>query len=101
MHNLEESREEWEKEFVDVQRTITFDQGLRSVQIISKKLSATPAPISDFAHLLMLLVSGGFLVAAFLVFSSNVSHKVILGIAILSAGGYLGVAAFRWPRKHR
>ena len=101
IHDPEESREEWKKELIDVQRTIGFDEGLRSAQIISKKLSTTPAPIPDFAHLVRLLLSGGFLVVAFLVFSSNISHKIVLGIAILTASCYLGVAPFRWPRKHR
>jgi hypothetical protein len=99
MHNREESREEWEKELIDVQRGITFDEGLRRAQIITKKLSATPAPIPDFARLVMLLLTGAFLVVAFLIFSSDVSHKSALGVAALAVTCCLGVAAFRRRRK--
>jgi hypothetical protein len=96
----EQSREEWEKEFIDVQRHYTFADGLRSSQIIAKKLSATPAPISDFSHLVRLLISGILLVVGFVVFSSDIPHKMALGVAALAVSCCLGVAAFRWPRKH-
>jgi hypothetical protein len=98
MEDREESREEWEKELVDVQRGITFDEGLRRAQIITKKLSDTPAPIPDFAHLIMLLLCGALVVVAFFVFSSDIRYKTELGVAVLTAGCCLGVAAFRRPR---
>ncbi|MGB8013652.1 MAG: hypothetical protein WCF68_18720 [Terriglobales bacterium] len=100
MPDPEGSRKEWEKEIIDVQHSVTFPEELRSAQIIAKKLSSTPAPIPDFAHLVRLLLSGMFLVGAFLVFSSDISHKTALGIVALAAGCCLGVAAFRWHRKH-
>ena len=96
----EQSRKEWEKEIVDLQRGVTFDAGLRRAQIITRKLSAIPAPIPDFAHLVRLLLSGILLVIGFVVFSSDIRHKVALGVAALAASCCLGVAAFRWPRKH-
>ena len=65
MGDHEESREDWEKEFVDVQRHYTFADGLRSSQIVAKKLSATPAPIPDVAHLVRLLLSVVLLAVAF------------------------------------
>jgi hypothetical protein len=99
MADSEESREEWEKELIDVQRCITFDQGLRQAQIISKKLGTTPAPIPDFAHLVMLLFSGAFLVVAFFVFSSDVPYKLAIGAAALTVSGFLGVAAFQRARR--
>jgi hypothetical protein len=100
MANREESREEWEKELIDVQHTVTFDEGLRASQIIAKKLSVTPAPVPDFAHLVRLLVSGALLTIGLLVFSTDVPHKTALGIASLAAGCCLGIAAFRWPHRH-
>lgn len=100
MDDPEQSREEWEKELSDVQHSITFSEGLRSAQIIAKKLSASPAPIADFAHLLRLVLSGILLVIGSAVFSSDIGHKTAIGIAALAAGCCLGVAAFRWPRKH-
>ncbi len=100
MPDQEESREEWEKEFIDVQHSVTFPEELRSAQIIAKKLSATPAPIQDFSHLVRLFISGILLVVGFVVFSSDVPHKTAFGVAALAASCYLGVAAFRWPRKH-
>jgi hypothetical protein len=56
---------------------------------------------ADFVHLVRLLLSGTFLGGAFLIFSSDISHKIALGIAALAASCCLGVAAFRWPRKPR
>ena len=99
MHNEneEESREKWEQELADVQRTVTFDQGLRSVQIIAKKLSVTPAPIPDFAHLLRYLLSGVFLVAACLVFSSELPHKMMIGSAILAASLFIRFVSILLP----
>ncbi|MFZ0481288.1 MAG: hypothetical protein WAL71_19265 [Terriglobales bacterium] len=94
-----QSREEWEQQFIDVQHSLGPAEGLRASQIIAKKLSASPAPIRDFAHLVRLPLSGIFLVGAFLVFSSDISHKTALGLAALAAGCWVGVAAFRWPHK--
>jgi hypothetical protein len=99
MDDPEEPREEWEKELRDVQHGITFSEGLRSTQIIAKRLSASPAPISDFAHLVRLFLSGTFLVIGFLAFSSDIAHRTALGVAALAAGCCLGIAAFRWPRQ--
>jgi hypothetical protein len=99
MYDREESREEWEKEFRDVQRNVTPGDDLRSAQIIAKKLSASPAPIQDFPHLVRLLLSGILLVIGFVVFSSDIPHKAALGVSALAASCCLGVAAFRWPRK--
>ena len=96
----EQSREEWEKEFIDVQRHYTFADGLRSSQIVAKKLSATPAPIPDFAHLVRLLLSGMFLAGGFFVFSSDLPYKTPFGAVALTVGCCLGVSAFRWPHKH-
>jgi hypothetical protein len=49
MPDREESREEWEKEIIDVQHSVTFPEALRSAQIIAKN-SASPAPVQDFPH---------------------------------------------------
>ena len=94
-----QSREEWEKELRDVQRNVTPGDDLRSAQIIARNLSATPAPIQDFAHLLMLLLGCILLVMSFGVFFSNIPHKTALGIAVLAASCCLGVSTFRWPHK--
>ena len=100
MGDHEESREDWEKEFIDVQRHYTFADGLRSSQIIAKKLSATPAPIPDFAHLVRLLLGGVFLACGFFLFSSDIQHKTLLGLAALASSCCFGVSAFRHPHKH-
>jgi hypothetical protein len=60
MPDPEESREESEKEIIDVQHGVTFPEGLRRAQIVAKKLSSSPAPISDFAHLVRLVLSRWF-----------------------------------------
>jgi Na+/H+ antiporter NhaD/arsenite permease-like protein len=96
-----ESREEWEKEIIDVQYSVTFPEELRSAQIIAKKLSASPAPISDFAHLVRLLLCGILLVIGFVAFSTDVPHNRALGIAALAAACCLGATAFRWTSKHQ
>ena len=98
MEKSKESREEWEKELVDVQHGLTFEEGRRSAQIVAKKLSATPAPIPDFAHLLMLLFSGAFFAATFLLFRTDIPHKTLLGFVALSISISLGIAAFRRSR---
>jgi hypothetical protein len=95
-----EPREEWEKEFREVQRNVTPGDELRSAQIIARRFSASPAPIADFAHLLRLVLSGILPVVGFVVFSSDIPHEIALGVAVLAASCCLGVAAFRWPRKH-
>ncbi len=99
MPDREDSREEWEKEIVDVQHSVTFPEELRSAQIIAKKLSASPAPIQDFSHLVRLFISGILLVVGFVVFSSDSPHKIALGVAALAGSCCLGAAAFRSPRK--
>ena len=99
LDDQEQSREEWEKEFVDVQRHHTFADGLRSSQIVAKKLSATPAPIPDFAHLIRLLLGGILLVIGFIAFSADMPHNTALGVAILAAACCLGATAFRWTSK--
>jgi hypothetical protein len=86
MSDREESREEWEQEIKDVQRGVTFPEGLRRAQIISKRLSATPAPIPDFVHFLRFLLSGVFLGIGFLVLSSDIPHNKLLGLAVVIAG---------------
>ena len=101
MDDQKQSREEWEKEFIDVQRHYTFNDGMRSNQIIAKKLSATPAPVPDFAHLVRLLLSGILLVIGFVAFSANIPHNTALGVAILIAGCCLAITAFRWAAKRR
>ncbi|MGA9354954.1 MAG: hypothetical protein WBV46_14785 [Terriglobales bacterium] len=104
MENSEESREVWEKELIDVQHTLTFEEGRRSAQIIAKKLAAAPAPIPDFAHLVMLLLSGCFLVVTFLLLSSDIQHKAPFSVVALATSLCLGVAAFRRSKnrgKHR
>jgi hypothetical protein len=101
MHDGEESREEWEQEILDAQHGVTFDEQLRRAQVITKKLSATPAPISDFHHLMMLLLSGVALAISFLIFSSDISHKSVFGLMSLVVSLFLGVAAFRRPSKLR
>jgi len=99
MPDREDSREEWEKELIDVQHSVTFPEELRSAQIIAKKLSASPAPIKDLSHLVRLFICGILLVVGFVVFSSDIPHKIALGVAALAASCFLGVTAFRWPRK--
>jgi hypothetical protein len=101
MHDQEESRKEWEKEFIDVQRHYTFADGLRSSQIVAKKLSATPAPIKDFSHLIRLLLTGILLVMGFVVISSDIPHKTFLGLTVLVASCCLGITAFRRADKRR
>jgi hypothetical protein len=99
MSDPEESREEWEKEIIDVQHSVTFPEELRSAQIIAKNLSASPAPIQDFSHLVRLFLSGILLVVGFVVFSSDIPHKIALGVAAMAASCFLGSTAFRWARK--
>jgi hypothetical protein len=99
MHEQEESREEWEKDLIDVQHGVTPAEGLRAGQIITKKLCVSPAPIQDFPHLVRLLLSGILLVIGFVVFSSDIPQKAALGVAALAASCCLGVSAFRWSRK--
>src|ERR1022692_973539 len=99
MPSQEESRKEWEKEIIDVQHRVTFPEELRSVQIIAKKLSSTPAPIPDFAHVIRGLLSGVLLALALAILSSSVPHKMWLGFALATAGVCLGTTAFRWKRK--
>jgi hypothetical protein len=101
MGDHEESREDWEKEFVDVQRHYTFADGLRSSQFVAKKLSGTPAPIPDFAHLVRLLLGGVLLAGALLIFSSDIPHNTVLGLALLATSCFLGISAFRWLHKPR
>ena len=92
----EQSREQWEKEFADVQRNVTPADDLRAGQIIAKKLSASPAPIADLPHLIRYLLCGVLLVVGFLILSSATPHKLWLGLATLIAGLCLGATAFRW-----
>jgi hypothetical protein len=101
MDHRVKSREDWEKELVDVQHGVTFTDGLRRAQIISEKFSASPAPIPDSAHLFRGLVSGVLLAVAVVILSSDVPYKVWLGGAALMAGCCLGATAFRWERKRR
>ena len=91
-------REEWEKEIVDVQHSVTFPEELRSAQIIAKKLSASPAPIQDFSHLVGLFISGILLVVGFVVFSSDSPHKIVLGVAALAGSCCWGAVA--WELRH-
>jgi hypothetical protein len=99
MPSQEESRKEWEKEIVDVQHSLTFPEELRSVQIIAKKLSSTPAPIPDFAHLMRGILGGVLLPAAFAIFWSDTPHKIWFGVGTLAAACYLGITAFRLKQK--
>jgi hypothetical protein len=92
-----ECREEWEKEIRDVQYGLTFPDGLRQLQIISKGASASPAPIPDFAHFVRLLISPVFLATGVLAFSSDIPYKTPIGVAALIAGCFLVFSAFRWP----
>jgi hypothetical protein len=101
MPDREESREEWEKEMIDVQHSVTFPEEMRSAQIIAKKLTTSPAPIPDFVHLVRLLFSGVLLVIGFVAFSADVPHNTTLGVATLAAACCLGASAFRWPRSRR
>ncbi|MFZ3263094.1 MAG: hypothetical protein WA172_03775 [Terriglobales bacterium] len=94
----EESREEWEKEIIDVQHSVTFPEELRSAQIIAKKLSSTPAPIPDFAHFIRGILSSVLLAGAVAILSSNVPHKIWLSLGLLTAGIGVGATAFRWKR---
>ena len=99
MHESEGSREEWERELVDVQRGITPAEGLRRSQILTKKLGATPAPITDFAHLLKFFFGVAFLVISFLAFSSGIRYgHAFAGFAFI-VGCYLAVAAVQGNRK--
>jgi hypothetical protein len=91
----EESREEWEQEIRDVQRSITFAEGLRASQIIAKRASVSPAPIKDVSHLVRFVLSPIFLALGFVVFLSSIPYKIVFGVAFLVLGSYLGVAAFR------
>lgn len=99
MDNREQSREEREKKLIDIQHGVTFAERLRSSEIIAKRLSASPAPTPDIAHLVRLLLSGVLLVSAFFVFSSDVPHKAAVGLASLTASFCLGVVAFRRHNK--
>jgi hypothetical protein len=92
-----QSREEWEKEVRDVQHGLTFPDGLRQLQIIAKRASASPAPIPDFAHFVRLLLSPVLLATGVLAFSSDIPYKTPVGVAALIAGCFLVFSAFRWP----
>lgn len=99
MERQEQSREEWEREFIEVQHSLGPAQGLRASQIIAKKLSASPAPIADVFHLIRLILSGVLLVIGILVFSSNIPYKQWVGSATLVGACYIGIAAFRGKNK--
>jgi hypothetical protein len=99
MNEREKSREEWEREFTDVQRGVTPGEWLRADQIMARKLSASPAPIPDFAHLVRAVLSGVLLALAIAIFSSNIPHKMWFGLAALVAGCCLGTTAFQRKRK--
>jgi hypothetical protein len=99
MPDSEESREDWERELVDLQRGITPAEGLRRSQILTKKLSATPAPIVDLAHLLKFLFGVVFFVISFLAFSSGIRYgSAFAGLAFI-VGCYLAIAAVQGHRK--
>ncbi len=100
MGHKEELREKWQREFIEDQYNIIPADGSRVGHIMAKR-SPTTAPIPDLAHLVRLLLSGVLLVIGFvLLFSSDIPHKATLGVAALAASCFLGVTAFRWPRKH-
>lgn len=99
MTEHEESREEWQQELSDVQHSVTFPEGLRSAQIISKRASASPAPIPDLNHLVRFLLSILFLGIGFLIFSSEIAYKMAFGMVALAIGCCLGITAFRWTRR--
>jgi hypothetical protein len=100
MYDREETREEWERDLIDVQHSVTPAEGIRSVQILTKKLTTSPAPIPDFAHLVMLVLGGTFLGVAFVVFSSDIQHRAAFGVPALATGCCLAAAAF-WRRRKR
>jgi hypothetical protein len=86
MGHGEQPRGEWEREFKDVQHSVSLAEGLRASQIIAKKLAATPGPIADAAHLVRGILGGALLVGAFEILSSRVAHRAWFGIAALAAG---------------
>ena len=98
MDQRDKSREEWEREFKEVQHSVTPGQWLRADQITAQKLSALPAPIPDFPHLLRGLLGLALLAFAFLIPLFEVPHKVWLCAALLIAGCCIGLTAFRWRR---
>jgi hypothetical protein len=100
MNKREKSRAQWESEFSEDQYNIIPADGSRVGHIMAKR-STTPAPIPDFAHLLRYLLSGVFLVGAFLVFSSELPHKITIGSATLAASLYFFLTAFRLTSKKR
>jgi len=99
MERQEQSRDEWEREFIDVQHSLGPAEGLRASQIIAKKLSTSPAPIADASHLIRLILSGVLLVIGFLVFSSSIPYKLWVGSVTLVGACYSGVTAFRRKSK--
>jgi len=99
MDEREESREEWEREFREVQYSVTPADGLRAGQIIAKKLSVSPAPIKDSRHFIRFLLSAVLLGIGLAIFYTDIPYKVALGLATLIAGCGLGFATFRWKRK--
>jgi len=99
MDRKEKSREKWEREFIEDQYNMIPADGSQVGHIMAKR-SPTTAPIPDLAHLVRLLLSGILLVTGFvLLFFSGIPHKAALGVTALTASCFLGVTAFRWPRK--
>ena len=94
----EKSREEWERQFREDQYNIIPADGSQVGHIMAKR-SSTPAPIPDFAHLIRSFLSVALLAIGTAILWSNNPHKVWLGLSALTAGFYLGITAFRRPRK--
>jgi len=99
MDKRKKSREEWEREFREVQQGVTPGEWLRADQIVAQKLSDSPAPIRDASHLIALLVSAVLLVVGVVIFQGDNPHKLELGLTAPIAGCCLGIAAFRGKRK--
>jgi hypothetical protein len=99
MDHGEQSREEWEQEFKDVQHSVGPAEGLRASQIIAKKLAATPGTIPDAAHLIRGILGGALLVGAFEILSSGVANRAWFGIAALAAGLCLLLSSVQWKSK--
>jgi len=99
MDRQEKSRQEWEREFSEVQHNITPAEGLRAGQIIARRAAGTSAHIPDLPHFVSFLLSGVFLGVGLVVFCSDIPHKIAVGIGALFVGCWLATAALRSKRK--
>ena len=99
MRNQEHSRQEWEQELREIQRSVTPEQGLRAAHLISKRSSG--ALISDFAHLVRFLLGALLLALGIVAFNSSIPDNLALSLSALIVGCYLAYSGLSQNRKKK